>query len=205
MRTTGPSLHLRPSRLVWVPPESTPTQSSTPNSTSNQTTTSSSPSPIVPTSTSASADSNRFTPSSLNGENINLIIHWFTTTVHTVVATAGPNAAALTLCQTVILTQAQKRQFLLHGLLAFSALHLADTQTSSSEREHYTNLATAHHDQGLALYHSVLEDVNKENYAASIAFSSLTAMFAFGLYRPGEEAGLGVIDDLSQIFLLAEG
>jgi hypothetical protein len=133
------------------------------------------------------------------------MIHWFTITVHTVVATSGPNAAALELCQTVILTQAQKHHFLLHGLLALSALHLADTQTNINARERYTRLATAHHNQGLALYHSILEHLEEWNYAASIAFSSLTAMFAFGLYRPGEEAAIEVIDDLCQIFLLAKG
>jgi hypothetical protein len=97
-----------------------------------------------------------------------------------------------------------KHHFLLHGLLALSALHLAD---SHSDPEKYTRIATLHHTQGLALYHSILSDINEANYSASIAFASITAMFAFGLSRPqaAKAVGMELLDDLAQIFLLAKG
>lgn len=104
----------------------------------------------------------------------------------------------------MILGQAMEHPFLLHGLLALSALHIADTQWNPSERDRYTCLANSYHNHGLALYQGVLDDVNAENYAASVAFSSLTAMFAFGLYRPGEKTE-EVVDDCCRIFLLAKG
>ncbi len=44
--------------------------------------------------------------------------------------------------------------------------------------------------------------MNEENYAASIAFSSLTTMFAFGQPRP---SGIELIDYLVQVFQLAKG
>ncbi|KAF4630524.1 hypothetical protein G7Y89_g7611 [Cudoniella acicularis] len=74
----------------------------------------------------------------------------------------------------------------------------------------YTQLATAHHTQGLTLYHSILTDINQANYSASIAFSSLTTMFAFGVSRPlmskeKEGAEMRLLDDLAQIFLLVKG
>ncbi|KAE9374165.1 hypothetical protein N431DRAFT_464452 [Stipitochalara longipes BDJ] len=193
--------------LIWTASKSVPSNGSTPPSTPSQSrnqnqssTESSSTSRSTPSTSTHEAN-----PAPLNLEGIALIIHWFTTTVHTVVATSGPNASALELCQTMVLDQAMKHDFLLHGLLALSALHLADTQSTSTEKERYTQLATAHHNQGLAMYHGILDDVNEANYAASIAFSSLTAMFAFGLYRPGQEVGDEVIDDLCRIFLLAKG
>lgn len=140
--------------------------------------------------------------STLNLENIDLIIHWFTKTVHTV--NPPTNLAAKEICQTFILDQARKHQFLLHGLLALSALHLAD---SHSDPEPYTKIATTHHTQGLELYYSILSNVNKENYSASIAFASITIMYAFGIARPRETktSGIELVDHLSQILLLAHG
>ncbi|RDL42503.1 Uncharacterized protein BP5553_02482 [Venustampulla echinocandica] len=139
---------------------------------------------------------------SLNLENIDLIIHWFTKTVYTVVSTSNP--AALNICQTVILNRAMEHHFLLHGLLALSALHLAE---SHPDPQKLTTIATAHHTQGLALYHSILSNINEENYSASIAFSSLTIMFVFALSRPQptNPTKTELIDHLTQIFLLAKG
>lgn len=140
--------------------------------------------------------------STLNLDNIDLIIHWFTKTVHTV--NPPTNLAAKEISQTVILEQARKQPFLLHGLLALSALHLAD---SHSDPEPYTKIATIHHTQGLELYYSILSNINKENYSASIAFAAITIMYAFGISRPGgtKTSGIGLIDRLSQIFLLSHG
>jgi len=138
---------------------------------------------------------------SLNLENIDLIIHWFTKTVYTV---NPPSAAALEICQTFILDQATKHHFLLHGLLALSGLHLAESHADAGK---YTQIATAHHTQGLNLYHQVLSNLNDETYSASVAFSSITIMFAFGLSRPDpvEMHGIELIDHLAQIVLLAHG
>ncbi|OBT76942.1 hypothetical protein VF21_04143 [Pseudogymnoascus sp. 05NY08] len=140
--------------------------------------------------------------STLNLDNIDLIIHWFTKTVHTV--NPPTNLAVKDICQTVILEQARKHPFLLHGLLALSALHLAD---SHSEPEPYTKIATIHHTQGLELYYSILSNINKENYPASIAFAGITIMYAFGISRPRgtKSSGIELIDRLSQIFLLSHG
>ncbi|KFY90533.1 hypothetical protein V500_05150 [Pseudogymnoascus sp. VKM F-4518 (FW-2643)] len=138
----------------------------------------------------------------LNLENIDLIIHWFTKTVHTVYAPT--NLAAKEICQTFILDQARKHQFLLHGLLALSALQLAD---SHSDPKPYTKIATTHHTQGLELYYSILSNINKENYSASIAFASITIMYAFGISRPDgtKTSEIELVDHLSQIILLAQG
>jgi len=115
---------------------------------------------------------------SFNFENIDLIIHWLMKTVYTV---NPPSVAALEICQTFILDQAMKHHFLLHGLLALSSLHLAESHADAGK---YIQIATAHHTQGLNLYHQVLSNLNDENYSASVAFSSITIMFAFGLSGP---------------------
>jgi hypothetical protein len=75
------------------------------------------------------------------------------------------------------------------------------------DAQKYTSIATAHHTQGLALFHSILIDINEANYPASIAFSSITIMFTFGLSRPqaSKAVGMELVDDLAQILLLASG
>lgn len=140
--------------------------------------------------------------STLNLENIDLIIHWFTKTVHTV--NAPTNLAAKEICQTFILDQARKHHFLLHGLLALSALQLADSHT---DPESYIKIASTHHTQGLELFYSALSNINKENHSASIAFASITIMYAFGISRPGgtKTSRIELVDHLSQIILLAHG
>ncbi|CAD6449347.1 62c7105a-8c59-4cc4-aeef-24b8e3c826eb [Sclerotinia trifoliorum] len=145
--------------------------------------------------------SNTKTPS-LNLENIDLIIHWFTKTVHTVNPTSNP--AALKTAQTLILSEAMQHHFLLHGLLALSALHYAESHANPQK---YIEIATAHHTQGLNLYHSALSNMSKQNDTACIAFSSITAMFAFGVSRPNSMklVSTELIDDFAQVFDLCRG
>jgi hypothetical protein len=140
--------------------------------------------------------------STLNLESANLVVHWIRKTVYTV--NAASTTAALATCQTVILDLAVQHPFLLHGLLALSALHRADTH---AEPEMDTKLATAHHTRGLTLFHSVLRDITIDNYPPSIAFSSLTVMFALGISKPKDPARAEpqLLDDLIQAFRLMSG
>ncbi|KFY44779.1 hypothetical protein V494_01304 [Pseudogymnoascus sp. VKM F-4513 (FW-928)] len=184
------------SSLVWVNREQVPTGDKEDHGTGDRT---------PPPQYSPKAHEGKPSPtkeSTLNLDNIDLIIHWFTTTVFTV--NAPTNLAAREICQTIILDQARKHQFLLHGLLALSALHLAD---SHIDPETYTKIATIHHTQGLEMYYSILSNINKENYSASIAFASITIMYAFGIARPREtkSSGIELVDHLSQIFILSQG
>lgn len=135
----------------------------------------------------------------LDLQNADLIIHWITKTVYTVNPTS--NLAAIEVCQTVILDEARKHHFLLHGLLALSALHYAE---SCSDPQKYREIAIAHYTHGLSLYHSILSNINRANDSASIAFSS---MFAFGLSRPDSMKAVGIelVDDLAQIFSISMG
>jgi len=141
----------------------------------------------------------------LNLEGLELVLHWFTATA----ATVAGNPAALQIVQTIILKQAMKHQFLLHGILALSALHLAHSHSGkdAAAEAKYTNIATAHHNQGLVEYQSILKDITEENYSSSIAFSSITVMYAFAQSRPipGRKDKKALLDDLVQIFVLGKG
>ncbi|TGO44186.1 hypothetical protein BOTNAR_0904g00030 [Botryotinia narcissicola] len=171
--------------LIWVDHPSTPetkTYSSTPQN-------------------EKSLASDTKTPS-LNLENLDLIIHWFTKTVYTVNPPNNPDA--IQKAQTFILREAMEHHFLLHGLLALSALHYAESHPNPKK---YVEIATAHHTRGLTLYHSILSNMNKSKDIAVIAFSSITAIFAFGLARPDakKEASVELIDDMVQAISLSKG
>ncbi|KAJ8062853.1 hypothetical protein OCU04_008107 [Sclerotinia nivalis] len=186
---------LRP--LVWVDdvPSATKTGQEGPKDSNDS-------SPPSSSSTPQNEETSSTKAPSLSLENIDLVIHWFTKTVHTVNPTSNP--AALKTSQTLILNEAMQHHFLLHGLLALSALHYAE---SHADPQKYIEIATTHHTQGLNLYHSVLSNMSKQNDTACIAFSSITAMFAFGVSRPNSTTLVAteLIDDLAQVFGLTRG
>jgi hypothetical protein len=67
--------------------------------------------------------------------------------------------------------------YLIHGLLACSALHLADLQPSLQQE--LTARAVSHHDQALPLFRSALSSVSDHNCHAVYVFSRLLVIFAF--------------------------
>ena len=137
----------------------------------------------------------------LDCKALELIINWFTSTVYTV---THNDEKLLRICQTVILKEAVSHRFLMHGLLALSALHLAD-QNSGKEHDKYSRTAMDYHNQGLTRFRAELQNIKKSNYSAIIAFSSVTSIFSFALSRPLEKRSLSLLDDLSHIFQLAKG
>ncbi|MCJ1410736.1 hypothetical protein MMC19_004822 [Ptychographa xylographoides] len=72
-----------------------------------------------------------------------------------------------------------KHTFLMHGILALSASHLAHLNPAS--KPHYNSLATQHYTSALALVRSPLSTINPANAHALFAFSSITAILAFAL------------------------
>ncbi|KAH8894577.1 hypothetical protein GQ53DRAFT_762659 [Thozetella sp. PMI_491] len=67
--------------------------------------------------------------------------------------------------------------FLLHGILAFSALHLAHLQPERKAALYAE--ASAHHDIGLRMFQIAMSSVTRENCDACFAFSSLVASYTW--------------------------
>lgn len=92
--------------------------------------------------------------------------------------------------------------FLMHGILALSALHLAEESTGTDHRK-YSAIALGHHNQGLATYRLELGNITATNHAAVIGFSSITSTCSFAFSRPlTPNSTLAPIDDLARIFSL---
>ncbi len=68
--------------------------------------------------------------------------------------------------------------FLLHGLLSLSALHLALCGVS---RKDHIVIAIHHHSLGVELFRPHLSNITTDNYDAVFAFSCVIAFYSFGI------------------------
>ncbi|KAL3432494.1 hypothetical protein BDV09DRAFT_187461 [Aspergillus tetrazonus] len=103
--------------------------------------------------------------------------------------------------------QALSYPFLMHGILALSALHIACTRTMRAPvdaKSDYLHVAISHQDQALALFREQLADINISNGKAMFAFASITVLYAFGFPRT-PEPGSSAVGDLVQAFVLTRG
>lgn len=89
--------------------------------------------------------------------------------------------------------------FLLHGVLSLSALHLALCGVS---QKHNTILAIHHHDQGVELYRPHLSNVTDGNYYAMIAFSCIIAFYALGVQHLSQPDENNPITNMEQFLTL---
>jgi hypothetical protein len=78
--------------------------------------------------------------------------------------------------QTSVPKEAFSHPYLMHGILAISALHLAHTSLSGSEE--YRAIAIRHQDIAIASFRPLLSAVTAENCAALCASATLTVVFA---------------------------
>ncbi|EAW10922.1 uncharacterized protein ACLA_065560 [Aspergillus clavatus NRRL 1] len=101
--------------------------------------------------------------------------------------------------------EALLHSFLMHGILAMSALHISRTR-NDHRRADYISIAVAHQDQALALFRERLHDINPTNAKAMFAFASIVAVYAFGFpHPPDSKEPWAHVDDLLQVFVLSRG
>ncbi|KAH8430925.1 Zn(II)2Cys6 transcription factor [Aspergillus melleus] len=94
--------------------------------------------------------------------------------------------------------------FLMHSILAVSALHLSFTSPTERRRS-YKEAAIRHNNLSLTLCTPLLSNVTPENCHALFAFSCLTAVFAFGVQgRDGLPSAQGLID-VVEVFKMVRG
>lgn len=101
--------------------------------------------------------------------------------------------------------EAVTHPFLMHGLLALSALHLLELNEDNQRHQHYVNLATSHQSRALALFRRELNNITPSNCRAMFAFSSIAAILAFAFAHTTGAQPLPLIDEIVQIFSLLRG
>lgn len=106
----------------------------------------------------------------------------------------------------IVPEEALSHPFLMHGILALSALHLARTGPDPSHRASYLNRAVAHQNQALALFRELLGDVNENNAKAMFAFAGIVVIYTFGFpHTPDAQDASDCVDDLYQVLILTRG
>jgi hypothetical protein len=117
-------------------------------------------------------------------ERLKLMTHY---TQHTAqsITDFGVQTGDASLWRDWVVELAFEHDFLLYGLLGFSALHLAlqCDSNDSIQKQHYTILAIQHYDRGIALFRPYLNDLDSASQDALFGFSVIVAMYSFGIQR----------------------
>lgn len=103
--------------------------------------------------------------------------------------------------------EAVSHPFLMHGILALSALHLASAAHTSHEkiREHRA-AALRHHDQAIALFRPILNKITALNCHTIFAFSGLHVILSFALPGfPLDKSTKSPVEELLMIITLLKG
>ncbi|KAL1982967.1 hypothetical protein VTN96DRAFT_654 [Rasamsonia emersonii] len=138
----------------------------------------------------------------LNLDDLELMMQWCNSTYQT----SSRDEKTDHIWRVRVPEEALSYPFLMHGILALSALHLARTSSDPQKRSNYLNSAISHQDQGLAEYRGRLNDINAANWRAMFVFSTIVTVYAFGYPHPPEwEDPWTPVDDLRQVLLLTRG
>ena len=106
--------------------------------------------------------------------------------------TRATNDDTKILWQVTVQQLARRSPFLMHGILACSALHLA--HFGHPNRRGLMLKAISHHDSAMPLFRSAIEQFNESNYEAVFAFSHLLVIYSFALERDDEHLFLANSD-----------
>ncbi|KFY35815.1 hypothetical protein V494_05574 [Pseudogymnoascus sp. VKM F-4513 (FW-928)] len=115
-------------------------------------------------------------------ETDSAILHHYITSTSLSLAT---DAETKTMWQATVPHIASKFPFLLHGILACAALHLAYLDPDKG-RELIIR-GRAHQDRAMPLFRSAIETPNKDNCDAVFAFSHLLVIYSFAAEREDEK------------------
>ncbi|KAK2785187.1 hypothetical protein FQN51_003930 [Onygenales sp. PD_10] len=132
------------------------------------------------------------------------LLHHYTTKTYMTLSNKNEHKE---IWRTVIPKEALAHPFLMHGLLALSALHLIESSSNEdARRRKYTELATMHQNLALASFRPELNNITPSNCNAVFAFSTLIAALAFAFSRfVGRPGGGEPVAELLQDFFLFRG
>lgn len=107
--------------------------------------------------------------------------------------------------QFVVPEEALSHRFLMHGLLAISALELA-SHGDDFARSQYVETAVMHQNESLKVFRGLLSQINRVNAKAIFAFSSILVVYSFGfLHLEKIDSPSMTIEDLYHILMLCRG
>ncbi|GKZ27855.1 hypothetical protein AbraIFM66951_001749 [Aspergillus brasiliensis] len=132
--------------------------------------------------------------------DLELLNHWHVATVQTLVH----NRSTEKVLREFVPQEALSHPFLMHSLLALSALHLS--HHGPLERRHkYTEAAMTHNNISLSLCKPLLNNVTSGNCHALFAFACFVVMFSFAAHGPKADPGAQRLSAVLEVFMLIRG
>ncbi|RAL06702.1 Zn(II)2Cys6 transcription factor domain-containing protein [Aspergillus homomorphus CBS 101889] len=132
--------------------------------------------------------------------DLELLNHWHAATVDTLLHQESTREVL----RTFVLQEALSLSFLMHILLAMSALHLSHYGLVEC-RQLYTEVAMTHNNTALPLYLPLLSQVTPDNCHALFAFSCFVPMFSFATHGPNIESKAQSMSGVIEVFKLIRG
>ncbi|GAQ47269.1 hypothetical protein AtubIFM54640_006898 [Aspergillus tubingensis] len=132
--------------------------------------------------------------------DLELLNHWHVATVRTLVHDKSTEKVL----REFVPQEALSHPFLMHSLLALSALHLS--HHGPVERKHkYTEAAMTHNNISLSLCKPLLNNVTSGNCHALFAFACFVVMFSFAAHGPKVDPGAQHPSAVLEVFMLIRG
>ncbi|CAI7664131.1 unnamed protein product [Penicillium pancosmium] len=145
------------------------------------------------------------TSPSLDMKQLELVLQWIKHT-HRLFAR---NEETRRVWEMPVLQEALQAPFLMHGILAISALHLSEISHLNGDDSYseWVNTAIAHKNTALSMFSEQLPNISQANVKPMMSFASLAVVFSFATTRnlgPSQQEGPS-LDALIDIFTLSRG
>ncbi|KAF7587824.1 hypothetical protein BBP40_006676 [Aspergillus hancockii] len=140
-------------------------------------------------------------PTNLNLIDLELLMHWKDTTYQ--IFCRNPHTRPI--WQSFVPQEGLKEPFLMHGILALSAVHLARAK-GENLKPTYISTAVSHQNHALTIFRPSLDNITESNSKALFAFSSIVTVYSFAFPQaPGSLDPRMTVDDLCQVIVFARG
>lgn len=133
--------------------------------------------------------------------DLELLHHYMTWTYKTL--PSGATTDQHEIWQTRVVQLGFQHEFLLRGILAVSALHLA--YMVPTRRETLALHASTHQSEAIQLFHKALDHVNTSNCVALFAFSCIIVVLTFAAPKPSTDNNTGIQKEILDWFHMVRG
>ncbi|KAJ5083871.1 hypothetical protein NUU61_008450 [Penicillium alfredii] len=137
-------------------------------------------------------------PAELNMEHLQLVLQWILHT-HKILAR---NEDTRKVWGMTVLQEGLQAPFLVHGIMALSALHLS---LRGDEKASWLSMAIAHENRALSMFSNQLVDINPSNAKALMSLASLVVAFSFGSALTRDTDDGPSVGALIEVFTLSRG
>ncbi|OJJ62294.1 hypothetical protein ASPSYDRAFT_144025 [Aspergillus sydowii CBS 593.65] len=132
----------------------------------------------------------------LNIEDLELMVQWCTKTYRSV----SRNGTVESIWQAVVPREAMRHPFLMHGILALSALHLA-VASDDDLRDQYIEVSKAHQRQAVVGLGKISGKLKPHHYNAAFTLSNIMMIFSFALPEiTGQTVSQSPVDEIHRVF-----